>query len=99
MCRTGKFTKENISIFKPGFSEPELMNRVWIFSFFLLAGVQATITPFTINVPDDVLNDLKQKLERTRLPQVISGSKWTEGSDFNVRRLSSRSLPRDVHFH
>jgi pimeloyl-ACP methyl ester carboxylesterase len=41
------------------------------------AGVQ----PFTIAVPDDVLDDLHQRLRRTRLPGEVAGSGWTYGTN------------------
>ena len=39
------------------------------------------MNPFTINVDDAVLEDLKTRLARTRLPDQIPGSEWDYGSD------------------
>jgi pimeloyl-ACP methyl ester carboxylesterase len=39
------------------------------------------IVPFTINVPDATLRDLKARLERTRFPQEIPGTGWDYGTD------------------
>lgn len=41
------------------------------------AGVQ----PFTIAVPDDVLDDLHQRLRRTRFPGEVAGSGWMYGTN------------------
>ena len=38
------------------------------------------IRPFDINVPDDVLEDLKTRLARTRLPDQIENSGWEYGT-------------------
>ena len=34
------------------------------------------ITPFKVEVPDNVLQDLKERLARTRWPDEIPGSGW-----------------------
>jgi pimeloyl-ACP methyl ester carboxylesterase len=39
------------------------------------------ITPFRIQVPDQVLTDLKARLARTRLPDQIAGTGWDYGTD------------------
>lgn len=39
------------------------------------------IVPFTIHVPDEVLQDLKTRLQRTRFPQEIPGTGWDYGTD------------------
>jgi microsomal epoxide hydrolase len=39
------------------------------------------IRPFTINVGDDVLDDLKTRLSRTRWPDAMPGAGWDEGAD------------------
>ncbi len=39
------------------------------------------VNPFTISVDDAVLEDLKSRLARTRLPDQIPGSEWDYGSD------------------
>ena len=38
------------------------------------------ISPFTIDVPDAAVNDLKQRLENTRWPQQLDGTAWTWGT-------------------
>ena len=37
--------------------------------------------PFAIHVPDDVLDDLRARLERVRWPDEIPGAGWRYGSD------------------
>jgi microsomal epoxide hydrolase len=39
------------------------------------------VTPFRINVPDAVLNDLKDRLARTRFPDQINGAGWEYGTE------------------
>jgi hypothetical protein len=39
------------------------------------------VQPFTINVPDAVLNDLKDRLERTRWSNELPGSNWDYGTN------------------
>ena len=34
------------------------------------------VTPFKVEVSDDVLRDLKDRLDRTRWPDEIPGSDW-----------------------
>jgi pimeloyl-ACP methyl ester carboxylesterase len=46
------------------------------------AGAAAdAIVPFKIHVPDDVLQDLKARLARTRFPSEIPGTSWDYGTD------------------
>ena len=40
--------------------------------------------PFTIDVPDLVLDDLHERLVRSRLPQPMPGLTWEQGIDFDV---------------
>jgi microsomal epoxide hydrolase len=40
-----------------------------------------TITPFRIAVPDALLADLRERLDRVRWPDEIPGSAWTYGTD------------------
>src|SRR5262245_50857989 len=40
-----------------------------------------TPRPFTIRVPDEVLADLRMRLERTRWPDENPGSGWNHGSE------------------
>jgi hypothetical protein len=39
------------------------------------------IQPFTIEAPEEVLFDLRERLARTRFPDQIQGSGWDYGSD------------------
>ena len=39
------------------------------------------IRPFRVQVPDEVLADLRDRLRRTRWPDQIDGSGWTYGTD------------------
>src|SRR5579883_3570740 len=41
----------------------------------------AAVKPFRINVPDAVLRDLRERLERTRLPGEIPDSGWDYGTN------------------
>jgi pimeloyl-ACP methyl ester carboxylesterase len=44
--------------------------------------------PFTIEVPDAVLDDLRERLERTRWPESVEGGGWSYGVDVGyVREL------------
>ena len=52
----------------------------------------AAPAPFTINIPQSTLDDLKQRLQNTRLPDHIPGTGWdmgTEPSYLQVRCLPS----------
>ena len=40
-----------------------------------------SVEPFTIHVPQDVLSDLEERLNRTRWPDEIVGSEWDYGSN------------------
>lgn len=44
------------------------------------------IEPFTIAVPESVLEDLRQRLARTRFPHQIAGSGWSYGTDAGFLR-------------
>ena len=44
------------------------------------------MNPFTINVADDVLDDLRERLDRTRYPDQIEGSGWDYGTDSTYLR-------------
>lgn len=39
------------------------------------------VRPFTIHVPDDVLDDLRRRLDHTRFPDEIPGAGWDYGSN------------------
>ena len=45
------------------------------------AGDSEAIRPFTIDVPDEVLADLRDRLARTRLPDDLPGTAWDYGTD------------------
>ena len=51
------------------------------------AGAQSTddeaIRPFTIDVPEAVLEDLRERLQRTRLPDQLDGVGWDYGADLS----------------
>ena len=58
-----------------------------------------TPRPFTVHVADDVLAELRSRLERARFPDEVPGSGWKYGSDlaygvgaqFRVLGLSIRA--------
>jgi Epoxide hydrolase N terminus len=41
------------------------------------------ITPFRIEVPEDVLSDLQQRLEHTRWSYQVVGTNWDAGTDLD----------------
>ena len=46
------------------------------------------IDPFLVEVPDDVLADLRARLARTRFPATLEDSGWDYGTDLDyLRRL------------
>ena len=44
------------------------------------------IAPFTIDVPEDALDDLQARLEDTRFPDELEGAGWTYGADLAYMR-------------
>lgn len=40
-----------------------------------------SLTPTTIGIPDAVLEDLRRRLEWTRLPNQVTGIGWEQGTD------------------
>ena len=44
------------------------------------------IVPFTIDVPDDVLDDLQARLTDARFPDQLDGGGWTYGADLGYMR-------------
>ncbi|MBM3223174.1 MAG: epoxide hydrolase [Candidatus Tectomicrobia bacterium] len=44
------------------------------------------VRPFTIHVPDDVLDDLRRRLEQTRLPNELPDTGWEYGSNLGYIR-------------
>jgi len=72
---------------------------------------QGKIEPFRIEVSDEVLADLRARLERTRLPGEIPGSAWDYGTNLAYLRelidywrtrydwrAHERALNRFAHF-
>ena len=47
---------------------------------------QGKIEPFKIEVSDDVLADLRARLERTRLPDEVPASAWEYGTNLAYMR-------------
>lgn len=45
-----------------------------------------TIEPFSIAVPDDVLDDLRLRIRRTRLPKPSPAPAWEQGTDIGYLR-------------
>jgi microsomal epoxide hydrolase len=43
--------------------------------------VPMTAVPFTIEIADEVLSDLQQRLQRTRWPDEIQGAGWDYGTN------------------
>jgi pimeloyl-ACP methyl ester carboxylesterase len=44
------------------------------------------VRPFRIDVPDETLRDLRDRLDRTRWPDAIAGSGWEYGADLATLR-------------
>lgn len=45
-----------------------------------------TVQPFRIHVPDAVLDDLRDRLGRTRWPDALPGTGWRQGADVDYLR-------------
>ncbi|HSO97131.1 MAG TPA: epoxide hydrolase [Acidimicrobiia bacterium] len=45
-----------------------------------------TVEPFPIDVPDPTLDDLRDRLDRTRLPNQIDGIGWDQGTELDTLR-------------
>ena len=43
-------------------------------------------TPFTIDIPQDDLDDLRDRLARTRFPEQIPGAEWDYGTELGYER-------------
>ena len=53
----------------------------------------AAPVPFTIDIPEEALKDLRERLLRARLPEPLEGVGWKYGTEFNylkVRKLESK---------
>lgn len=48
--------------------------------------MSATVQPFRVEVPDEVLDDLRQRLARTRWPDQLPGISWEYGCDVATLR-------------
>ena len=55
-------------------------------SAICLAEEPEDIRPFTIHVEESVLADLRQRLDRTRWPDQIEGSRWEYGVDLGFMK-------------
>src|SRR5712692_11887304 len=68
--------------------------------------------PFAIQIDDDVLSELQQRLQRTRWPDEIAGAGWDYGTNLDYLkqlvaywrdaydwRTQERLLNRFPHFH
>jgi epoxide hydrolase len=69
-----------------------LITQLWV-SFMLLIlsvegllGEDRSIRPFEIHVQDRILDDLRERLDRTRFPDQIEGTGWSYGTDLNYMR-------------
>ena len=52
------------------------------------------IRPFTIDIPEDVLTDLRDRLSRTRLPEQSPGTGWEQGANRAVRSSAAEALAK-----
>ncbi|MCY4356302.1 MAG: epoxide hydrolase [Gammaproteobacteria bacterium] len=48
-----------------------------------LAANADSILPFSISIEDTVISDLRERLERTRLPDQLEGSSWEYGTELD----------------
>ncbi|MCE0464146.1 epoxide hydrolase N-terminal domain-containing protein [Pseudomonas uvaldensis] len=44
------------------------------------------IEPFCIDVPESALDDLRRRLQHTRLPEPLADQGWSEGMNMDVPR-------------
>ena len=44
------------------------------------------VEPYTIDVPQDVLDDILERLRRTRWPNEIPGTGWQRGTDLSYMK-------------
>ena len=54
------------------------------------------VQPFKIEIPDDVLDDLKSRLERTRWPDELPGTDWDYGSNLDYVNWWSIGAPSSI---
>jgi pimeloyl-ACP methyl ester carboxylesterase len=65
------------------------VNRIWKTGrnvYPLTTHIQIMILPFTIRVPQPVLDDLSFRLSRTRWPDEVAGADWNYGSNLTYLR-------------
>lgn len=55
----------------------------------------STVEPFTIAVPDDIIDDLRHRLARTRWPEQSDGDDWGRGVDLARLRELCTAWERD----
>src|SRR5690606_36338373 len=48
--------------------------------------MSATMEPFRIDIPDDVLADLRDRLARARIGPGLPGTGWTQGTERDYLR-------------
>src|SRR3954467_6792429 len=44
------------------------------------------VQPYTVEVPDTVLDDLRERIRRTRWPDPAPGEAWSQGADLDYLR-------------
>ena len=44
------------------------------------------VQPFRLAVPQEVLDDLRDRLDRTRFPRAVRGGGWDYGTDLDYLR-------------
>ena len=45
-----------------------------------------TVSPYKIDVPQEVIDDLRERLQRTRWPDEVSGTGWSRGCDLSYMK-------------
>jgi len=55
-----------------------------------------TIAPMKVQIADSVLDDLRQRLERTRWPGEVPGTGWQRGIDLGYLKELVRRLFRPL---
>ena len=43
-----------------------------------------TVSPYKIDVPQEVIDDLWERLHRTRWPDEVAGTGWSRGCVFHI---------------
>jgi epoxide hydrolase-like protein len=52
----------------------------------------ALVRPFTVSIPDSEIDDVKQRLARTRWPDPETVADWSQGGSGSERQISGRLL-------